>query len=61
MEHETQSDFRLWLEKVWQEHKEEVEVYTGGQPCYNREVYIKHYKWWLKSLYKRQRQNAGTS
>jgi len=61
MEHETQSDFRLWLEKVWQEHKEEVEVYTGGQPCYNREVYIKRYKWWLKSLYKRQRQYAGTS
>jgi len=60
MEHQTQSDFRLWLEKVWQEHKEEVEVYTGGHPSYNREVYIKHYKWWLKSLYKRQRQNAGT-
>jgi len=61
MENQTQSEFRLWLEKIWQEHKDEVEVYTGGQPCYNRDVYIKNYKWWLKSLYKRQQRNDRTS
>jgi len=61
MEYEIESDFRIWLEKVWQDHKEEVEVYTGNQPCYTRELYVKKYRWWLKSLYKRQRKNAGTT
>jgi len=55
------SNFRLWLEKIWQEHQDEVFEYSGQHPTYDRELYIRNYKWWLKSVYKRQNQNAGTS
>ena len=53
MKPETTSQFRIWLQKIWQEHKDEVEVYTGEQPCYNMEAYVKKHKWWLKTVYKK--------
>jgi len=56
----TQTPFKIWLQKIWQEHKAEVENFTGQEPHYSMEDYVKKYRWWLKSVYKRQQQNART-
>jgi len=46
------SPFTLWLEKMWYDHKMEVEGYTGKFPIYPKEEYFKQYKWWLKREFK---------
>jgi len=47
------SNFRLWLQKIWAEHKEEILEETG-RPCeYRMEDYIRKYKWWLKTVYQK--------
>jgi hypothetical protein len=49
----TGSHFRRWIMEKWFEHQEEV--YTWGEPPpSDSAAYFRKYKWWLKSLYKRE-------
>jgi hypothetical protein len=44
--------FRIWLQNMWHEHKEEFFNYHGGAPTYDLNEYIRKHKWWLKEKYK---------
>lgn len=45
-------DFRLWVGKMWEEHKAEFEGMEGKLPDYTSKTYFNMYKWWLKREYK---------
>ena len=45
--------FRHWLNEKWYEHKEEVAVF-GGEPFPDAGAYFRKYKWWLKSIYRKE-------
>jgi len=47
------SRFRHWLNEKWFEHKDEVLLY-GGEPFADSGAYFRKYKWWLKSIYRRE-------
>lgn len=47
------SAFRAWLTNKWYEHKDEVDRW-GGEPFADAGVYFRTYKWWLKTLYKKE-------
>jgi hypothetical protein len=44
--------FRLWLQNMWYEHREEVLEWTGKEVEYTSEQYFAKYKWFLRTLYK---------
>ena len=45
--------FRLWLQNMWFEHKDELE--SIGQKCdYDLIQYFNRYKYWLKREYRHQ-------
>lgn len=46
-----ETSFRSWLEKMWYDHKMEVEIYTRKFPEYPKEEYFRKYRWWLKREY----------
>jgi hypothetical protein len=46
-------NFRSWLLEKWFEHKDEVLMF-GGEPFPDSGAYFKKYKWWLKSIYRRE-------
>ena len=47
--------FRTWLNSFWQEHLDEVAVFTG-QPCaYSFGDYFQRNREWLINKYKEQR------
>jgi hypothetical protein len=46
-------NFRSWLMEKWFEHKDEVLMF-GGEPFPDSGAYFKKYKWWLKSIYRRE-------
>jgi uncharacterized protein CbrC (UPF0167 family) len=49
--------FRQWLRKKWFEHCDEIEAFTG-KPCeYHLQDYFLKYKWWLKTIYQREKQH----
>jgi hypothetical protein len=52
-----ETEFRLWLYKMWYDHKMEVEAYTSHFPDYLSSDYFKKYKWWLKREYKHRVKN----
>lgn len=45
--------FRLWLQNKWMDHKDEVERW-GGRPFTDVGSYFRTYRWWLKTLYKKE-------
>ena len=46
------SHFRIWLNKIWCEHKQEVFDYTGVVVTDDqRSDYIRRNRWFLKALY----------
>ena len=46
------SHFRMWLNKIWQEHKQEVFDYTGIVLKDEQQIdYIRRNRWFLKALY----------
>ena len=52
------SNFRRWLTKIWAEHQEEIFQVTG-KPCeYDLQDYFLKYKWWLKTIYQREKQHG---
>jgi len=48
------SDFRIWLQKIWAEHQEEIFEVTGKHCEYRMEDYVRKYKWWLKTVYQKR-------
>jgi len=46
--------FRLWLNKLWQEHRSEVYAITNKPVDYDINDYFNKYKWWLKREFKHQ-------
>jgi len=53
-----QQTFRAWLNSMWLDHKDEVREYTGRDVPYDLRDYFLKYRWWLKTIYKREKQNA---
>lgn len=53
------SKFRLWLAKLWQEHKNEVFDHTGQTVDYDLSAYVHRYRWWLKSIYQKENTDVG--
>ena len=46
------SHFRIWVNRIWQDHKTEV-LRNSGKPCaYVPGVYFGKYKYWLKRQFK---------
>jgi len=46
------SHFRIWLNKIWCEHKQEVFDYTGVVLKDEQQIdYIRRNRWFLKALY----------
>lgn len=47
-------NFRLWVQKMWYEHVDELTSY--GQPLrYSYQEYFAKYKYWLKREYQYQK------
>jgi hypothetical protein len=45
------SQFRLWVNDIWQEHRREY-LSWEKKPCpYDASVYFRQYRWWLKREY----------
>ena len=44
--------FRLWLQRIYMEHKDEA-VTLGFEPC-DSDTYFRMYKFWLKREYRHQ-------
>ena len=49
--HDKSSDFRVWCQVLWQEHKKEVFNWTGKDVNYSSKKFFSKNKWYLKSLY----------
>jgi hypothetical protein len=47
-----QSPFRLWLQRIYMDHKDEA-MELGFAPC-DSNTYFRMYKYWLKREYKHQ-------
>ena len=52
------TDFRIWLQRMWADHKAEMENWTGSSVEYPMEQYLLKYKWWLKTIYKKEKLSA---
>jgi len=52
------SNFRVWLQKIWAEHQEEIYEVTGKHCEYRMEDYVKRYKWWLKTVYQKRQKHV---
>lgn len=52
------SNFRVWLNRMWLEHKDDVLEHTGRKVDYDLRDYFLKYRWWLKTIYKRETQNV---
>jgi hypothetical protein len=44
--------FRVWLQRIYMEHKDEAESY--GFPTCDADTYFRMYRFWLKREYKHQ-------
>lgn len=51
------SPFRSWVTNKWYEHKEEVAVW-GGEVCGSPGEYFRKYKWFLKTVYQKEKRHA---
>jgi len=51
-----ESNFRVWLNRMWLEHKDDVLEHTGNEVSYDLRDYFLKYRWWLKTIYKREKQ-----
>lgn len=45
------SEFRIWCQTLWQEHKTEVFNWTGKDVDYTPEQFFSKNRWHLKALY----------
>lgn len=50
--------FRHWLNEKWFEHRDEILVYGSPQEFATADSYFAKYKWWLKTVYQKQQQEA---
>lgn len=46
------TSFRLWLQNIWQDNKEEHAIY--GEPTLSISDYFNKYKYWLKREFRHQ-------
>jgi uncharacterized protein CbrC (UPF0167 family) len=46
--------FRFWLQEKWYQHCDEIRNWTGKDPGYVSAEYFQKYKWWLRSLYRKE-------
>ena len=50
MDLDSPSKFRLWVQRLWMENREERSIY-GDEPATIKQ-YWNTYKWWIKREYK---------
>jgi|TARA_B110000977_G_scaffold101139_1_gene132565 hypothetical protein len=46
------SDFRLFCNETWYQHKDEILLWTGSQPDYDAQYYFGKHRWLLKAMFK---------
>lgn len=49
----SESAFKLWLMRIYMEHKDEASTY--GLPVCDAATYFRMYKYWLKREYRHQK------
>lgn len=47
-----ESKFRLYCLHKWNEHSDEIFLWTGKPTAYNSEYYFNKHRWLLKHMYK---------
>ena len=50
------SEFRLWVQEMWYQHREECEVYRDSAK--SPAEYWAQYKWWLKREFRFQHKDT---
>lgn len=50
-----ETPFRIWLQNMWFEHRDEVLETTGRACDYDLAHYFHKYKWWLRAVYKHEK------
>ena len=48
-----QTQFRLWVQRIWFEYKDECDLYK--EKAEDMQKYWENYKYWLKREYKHQK------
>ena len=48
------SDFRIFVNKKWFEHKDEIMLWTGHTVDYDAKYYYTKHRWLLKRMFKEQ-------
>lgn len=51
-----ESEFRLWVQKIWQENCDEHEAFR--EPKFSLRDYFARYKYWLKREFRYQKSNG---
>ena len=49
------SDFRIFCNHMWMEHKDEIFAWTGQMVEYDDRYYFNKHRWLLKRLFKEQK------
>jgi hypothetical protein len=53
------TDFRVWLNRKWMEYQDELFEIDGSSSLTSPGDYFHHYRWWLKSRYKLEKQDTS--
>jgi hypothetical protein len=54
------SEFRVWLQEKWFEHKDELIMWERKEPEYDDKYYFRKHKWMLRKMYREEKQRCST-
>lgn len=49
------SEFRVWLQHKWFEHKDELMLWERKWPEYDDKYYFRKHKWMLRKMYRQEK------
>ena len=47
------TEFRLYCQRKWYEHVDEIMLWTQGVPDYDASYYFNKHRWMLRKMYRR--------
>ena len=48
------SEFRIWLQEKWFEHKDELMLWEKRLPEYDDKYYFRKHKWMLRKMFREE-------
>lgn len=48
------SQFRVWLQEKWFQHKDELMTWEKKEPEYDDKYYFKKHKWMLRKMFREE-------